>query len=169
MYLEHHHRNISQLHFSNWNRHLSLGVEDIKANNTRSLGALCALMSQMPGRNALFMCLFMSHTFTNEQQQHYEGSSKLYVEVGICPAGLQRKVSNEGNQEQCTQTCVKRGKYWEEQILPIYWLWRQKSLFLTGTNWKGVWSIFTAAHSSEISTVKAKSMGQHYICHSFWA
>ena len=45
-------------------------------------------------------------------------------------------------QEQCAETCVKRGKYWEEQILPIYWLWRQKSLFLTGTNWKGVCSIF---------------------------
>ena len=28
----------------------------------------------------------------------------------------------------------KEGNYWEEQILPIYWLWRQKSksLFLTG-------------------------------------
>ena len=28
----------------------------------------------------------------------------------------------------------KRGKYWEEQILPIYWPWRHKSksLFLTG-------------------------------------
>ena len=90
---------------------MSLDVEDIKANNRRSLGALCALTSQMPGRNALFMCLFMSHTFTNEQQQqHCEGSSKLYVEAKICPAGLQIKVSNDGNQEQCGRTCVKRRK-----------------------------------------------------------